>query len=504
MKFISIILLLCVDGLLAKIIIVDEKFDTVAAVQEYDLIPQYDRILIDTVAVEKPDFGISVGCSFSFLDTSFYLSFQPFFKYKNLSVGLDLLGQISNDYQFRIEDLDDIFDYPDKIKFLDYSTKNKLFNLHFGSIENLTFGHGHLINGYSNQIYYPYKQKSGGTAVINFGHRFVSIHTFISNFGDLKYNGSLVGFRSTLIVSDNFPLKIGVNLVSDINQYASLSDSTISKWNKENSRQFTGISFDFQYNLIKMYDYEVNIYAEGVGLLHPENRHFVRDIKETSRQGSWGMVFPGFHFMHKKSIEFKIEYQLNSSLFIPSYFNSLYDLERVRYIDSNQSYADTLNWEDISQYDLYSPSDSTTLIPKDLYYSLRYGTFLYPTSGFRFSIDADISYIGNIETSYTYLQDIGADESKRYHTFSFRFIVNDQVIIGVSGAEFYYENHFDDKVIRFSDFRENSTFGFDLKFKPTKYFSIVCGAKSVFYDSDFDLNIDHLLDLHIVLGYSFD
>ncbi|MBC8214676.1 MAG: hypothetical protein ISR90_06190 [Candidatus Marinimicrobia bacterium] len=501
-KHYILLLVLFNVGLMQASVFSYESSDSSMTLKKHDLIPQYHQVLVDSEIIEKPMTGVILGGGVLHHKTTYSVSLKPYFISQNFAVGLNIKFLLSNNLQLRFEDFDDVFDYTSKIEFLNYSTRNDIFKFHIGEIKDMTLGYGHLMSEYTNQTYYPLEQKVGCKTDIYFGKRFVSLHSFISSFRDWTHNGSIVGIRSALYVSDNFPLTIGANVVSDLNQYASLSDSIFSVWDIENSRMLSGFSVDLTYELIKMYDYKLNIYSEGVGLLHPETRHFSRDIKETSRQGSWGLVFPGFHLKYKKSMEFRAELQFNSSLFIPSYFNSTYDLERVRYLEVDQSDADTLNWENLSQYNLFSPTDSTMLIPKDLYYPLIYGTYLYPTTGVKVGIVADISYIAKLGISYKYLQDFGAEEPKQYHTFKFKFTLNDGVLIGISKAEFYYENNFDEDIIKFSDFQENSILGCNLKFKVTKYFSIGCGVKSVFYDYDFDLNIDNMLYSHIEFGYS--
>ena len=47
---------------------------------------------------------------------------------------------------------------------------------------------------------------------------------FMANVKDFSRGGTLLGLRGTYTVSESFPLTVGVNMVTDINQFSGLKD----------------------------------------------------------------------------------------------------------------------------------------------------------------------------------------------------------------------------------------------------------------------------------------
>ena len=138
---------------------------------------------------------------------------------------MDLVIYIDNEGNVRSDEWD-IKNDPslllDKIMFIRYGEKSDPVWVKYGSMESVTLGYGGLMNGYSNMMEFPSVRRVGINTGFNVGP--VSGEIFLSNVKDFSRGGTLLGLRTAYTVSENFPLSIGVNVVSDANMFSGLKD----------------------------------------------------------------------------------------------------------------------------------------------------------------------------------------------------------------------------------------------------------------------------------------
>ena len=176
----------------------------------------------------KKPFGMGLGIGSVTLDGVLYnqLALRPEINIGKIGVGLDLVVYIDNDGNVRSEEWD-IKNDPslllDKILFIRYGEKSDPMWIKYGSMESITLGYGGLMNGYSNMMEFPSVRRVGVNTGFNVGP--VSGEIFLSNVKDFSRGGTLLGLRTAYTVSEDFPLSIGVNVVSDANMFSGMKDT---------------------------------------------------------------------------------------------------------------------------------------------------------------------------------------------------------------------------------------------------------------------------------------
>jgi len=181
----------------------------------------------DTPTPPKKPFGMGLGIGSVTLDGVLYnqLALRPEINIGKIGVGLDLVIYIDNEGNVRSDEWD-IKNDPslllDKIMFIRYGEKSDPVWVKYGSMESVTLGYGGLMNGYSNMMEFPSVRRVGINTGFNVGP--VSGEIFLSNVKDFSRGGTLLGLRTAYTVSEDFPLSIGVNVVSDANMFSGLKD----------------------------------------------------------------------------------------------------------------------------------------------------------------------------------------------------------------------------------------------------------------------------------------
>ena len=152
------------------------------------------------------------------------IALRPIIPIGKISLALDIVFYIDQDGNIH----DDEWDFSsgeksknsiiDKIYYIRYGKKWDPFYFQIGALDNVTMGHGILVNNYSNTILYPQVRKVGMEAKFQaFG---LDFYGFTNDF---KENFGLTGLR----VSGPAPggIKVGGSIAFDRNQYLGLKDS---------------------------------------------------------------------------------------------------------------------------------------------------------------------------------------------------------------------------------------------------------------------------------------
>ncbi|UCH62623.1 MAG: FecR domain-containing protein [Fidelibacterota bacterium] len=176
----------------------------------------------EAAAPKKAGPGLGLGLGSVTLDGTVYyqIALRPEFSFGKIGIGLDLVGYMDAEGNFRKDEWDEASDYLDKILYLRYGTDQDPFFFKIGSMPQVQYGFGVLMNNYSNMTEFPQVRRVGfelgGRVGENFGLKGFT--------ADVKELGGLVGLRGTYRVSKNFPLTLGINVVGDLNQYGGLKD----------------------------------------------------------------------------------------------------------------------------------------------------------------------------------------------------------------------------------------------------------------------------------------
>ena len=199
----------------------NEKSPIVLAEILSKLIKQNDHYIND-ISIEKPGFF-------------------------NIRLNLDGYFPISSDAK-DINKYNDIFDVLGTIEYARYKSFNQNFILQMGNLWGLTFGHGNLLKEYSNMLDYPRIKKTGIYLFYRTNKRDIKVDLFISDIQEINKSGGLFGVRGSILISNKFPLTLGLGFIQDNNQFSSIKDyidnpQTIEEFSL--SRKVNAIQFDY-------------------------------------------------------------------------------------------------------------------------------------------------------------------------------------------------------------------------------------------------------------------
>ena len=364
----------------------------ILSLEKDDLIPIYGRRVYNTKLDDPYSLSFGLGTSI-ILDTTYLkFSINPKYRKGNFFVGIDLDTYINSEGNFISKDWDDLFDVLDKTygHYNHMNNKNEM-SLSFGNnINNISFAQGYLLDDLSSLIDISKNRNSGIYLKYVFDKDFMDLDVLLPNLRDFSNSGGIIALRTSLYISHKFPLTLGLGLVTDLNQFSSISNQ-INK-NVSKNRTVLGVEFDFNYEVLSNLDKEVHIFSEFVGIWYPEYNYYTfYDNDNVSndlrwRKGTWGIKGPGISIKMKNRYELKFSLNVNSATFIPNYFNSTYLYNRARhYTDEDLSYPlvqKQINF--IESNFLVNGADDEYLIPKDVYPILftNAGHSPYPVFGF--------------------------------------------------------------------------------------------------------------------------
>ena len=297
--------------------------------QEAILIPNYE----DQFPAFKREFlgkskkfFIDVDAGYA-SSNSIKLNFSPHFKGKKINF------KVNFDYFINNSDFNHWgpIDIIEKIEYFNLKLFKDRFDLFLGEINNLSFGHGYLLNNYCNSHKYPIVRNLGLIFKYRNYNSSLTYDLFISSLREISNSGGLIGNRISFLLSENFPLKLGFGHIIDLNQFIHYKNEI-----QNVNRQINAFEIDFSYPMINFFNEKLLFIGEISAIDIPEKRYYKRtdddefNDDKKSRGGIWGIAFPGLKYINK-SFEFLLTANYNSSIYSPYYFNSSYDFEKVRY-----------------------------------------------------------------------------------------------------------------------------------------------------------------------------
>jgi len=499
----------------------------------HDLIPLYNQTQLKPARKnETSRFGINISLG-RFLvkinDTSspyFKMGLQPQFYSKQVQLKLDLDGFINVDGGDNLNELNDPFDYLDRLVFFQYNSFDKRFLFQFGQINSITFGHGHLVKGYSNILDYPRTRNSGVYFNYRTDKRNITVDGFISSVRDFQRGGGIIGVHTTIFLSDSFPLTVGGSFVRDFNQFAAVSDfgNEWENWYEENvgndnqvKRSINSFQVDYTYDLLSYNNTKLYLFGEVVGMWYPDTYYYIRlganpiegssgsfDYPlKISRDGTWGLTTPGFWIKYRHLWDIKVSLQINSAMHIPQYFSSTYNFERIRYAEYEFTDLQINDFSELTDLyckyalveDVCPAEDGITelLLPKE-FYSLVDGTQnIFPTWGIVGEYDFHYKKLFSGNLSFSMFKEISdTDDSDTFYNYGVDIYSDDNIFEGISELRLYYKQFFTNNLPWSSDklFHENVVRGAKIGLKINKFLSGIFDIHDVFYDHDLDGTVD--------------
>jgi len=294
-----------------------------------------------TDSLSNLDFGLDLSFGFANLpsaDNSEYISWQtmnfsPDLRLGEFGIGLDIDmrfrfngGDSGTDFEIRELDWipDDTHSFLDiylpKIRYLSYGDKGDPLYVNLGEISQGTLGNGFLMSAYNNTLFSEEQRISGllfdlDGALFNFPY--LGFESIIGNFAAFDVLGFRIfarpGAGSEVPLLEN--LELGLSLAADTNPYyfdTDISDDGIDKFH---------LPTDFQSVVMYGFDILQPIISSDIFSLNLLGDIALQNSRLGSQLGVKGSIIKGIYYTALLRV--------HDSLFIPSYFDSTYDLFRT-------------------------------------------------------------------------------------------------------------------------------------------------------------------------------
>lgn len=470
---------------------------------------------------QKP-FGMGLGIGSATIDGVLYnqLSLRPEIAFGKLGVGFDLVVYMDNEGNVR-DDEWDIKNDPglllDKILYVRWGKKTDPFWVKWGSMENVTLGYGGLLQNYSNMMEFPSVRRVGLNTGGNIGP--VGGEIFMANLKDFSRGGTLTGIRMQYTVSEDLPITIGLNFVTDPNMFSGLKDSDddtypdvfddfpdnkamwndtdadgipdphdgldTSSWDidadgdnivdyfegstidpvislkatpfslQDNTASATGLSFDIGYPVLQSDAFSISVYTEFNKLSFPAVISTDSSFIRKERSGT-GISIPGIRSSIFGILNLSMEFRLINGSYVPQFFDQAYDLNRV--LTSTMNDQTIIRTKDMFVFDDYNDSTSSM----GLFGSAGLSLFNL--------IDFSASY-ANMKADTTELK-----------SFSTYLNLNTENIPKVSKAMAYYQRNNEDNPFDFANPSENTILGYVLGYELSKGVSLIWDFRQFYRD----------------------
>ena len=491
--------------------------------------------------------SMGLGIGSSTIDGILYnqLALRPEINIGKIGIGLDLILYIDNEGNIApiVKDAWDIGNDPslilDKILYVKYGQKTNPGWFKYGSLEAITLGYGGIVNNYSNMMEFPSIRRVGINGGFNFGP--VSGEMFVSNFKDLKRGGTLIGTRLSYTVSDELPLTLGINYVTDRNMFSSMKDkdgdsypdvfddfpNDSSMWNdtdgdgfpdpgnglsvsdslididangnnildeneiqiflkakpftlEDNKATSSGFSFDIGYPIFESKLFSLDVYAEYNSLKFPLSTKISRYAKEGN-----GFTIPGIRSTILGFLDISMEYRFINNSYIPQFFDQAYDLNKVT-VSTN--------------IDSISALDTTIVQTKDMVVFDDYGLIGANTksSGLYGFAGIKLFNVVNFSASYTNMTS-DASEIKSFSSF---FNLNTDNIPKLNSAMAFYQRNNETNPFDFENPSKNTILGYRIGYELSRGVSLIWDFRQ-YYRDDGKGNIEPIKQTTIETAFNF-
>jgi hypothetical protein len=479
----------------------------------------------DLPTPSKKPFGMGLGIGSVTLDGVLYnqLALRPEINIGKIGVGLDLVIYIDNEGNVRSDEWD-IKNDPslllDKIMFIRYGEKSDPVWVKYGSMESVTLGYGGLMNGYSNMMEFPSVRRVGINTGFNVGP--VSGEIFLSNVKDFSRGGTLLGLRTAYTVSEDFPLSIGVNVVSDANMFSGLKDGDDDSY----PDIFDDFPTDPAYSIDTDSDgiadddpLELDIDGDGLtDILYPGqyewvtdtlylDSNIVRKAKPFSLENNTASVLGwsvdiGYPVFKSKAFILDVYSEFNNLNFpeavtvdstftrikrngtgitIPGIRSSILGLLNIsleyRIVTGSflpgffdQSY-------DLNRVVTRSDSDKTTILTKDMF-MFDDSSNNFSSAGYFGSASMNLFNLASFTASYANME----ADSVEYKSFYSYLSLNTDNIPKISSAMAYYQRNNDENPFDFENPSQNTIMGYRVGYELSKGVSLIWDFRQYYRD----------------------
>lgn len=282
----------------------------------------------------RPDEGyINGGLGLTWIDGKPYyrVSFRPEISFANFGVGLDLNLNFDSEGKLRTQEFNETSDYLSIIRYIRYGLKNDPVFIKLGALDYYTLGHGTIMQYYNNSPTYD-ARRIGLVTDIDFGK--LGFESIYSNFGEAGVIG-MRGYVRPLQFSTagDIPiignLEFGASYVTDFNKYARVDSGYFDQSGNfrivKDGGALSIVGVDIGLPLIKSSITTITLYLDYNKIIN-----FGSGV-------ATGIKFD-FEGLGLLSVSAKLERQFNNGKYLPSYFNSMYEIERFQSDSLTDSY----------------------------------------------------------------------------------------------------------------------------------------------------------------------
>lgn len=277
---------------------------------------------------QSPDQNqIRAGLGMTWIDNQrFYaIRLRPELSFSNIGLGLDLNLEFDSSGALRKENFNEFSDYMSIIRYVRYGKEFDTVYVKLGALDYVTIGHGSIINSYNNSPTFD-ARRTGLQLNLNYGK--VGLQSLYGNFGQ----AGVVGLRpyvkplqfttlTDLPVFNN--IEVGFTYVADFDKYArvdyyygpSLAILPTPGPTLVGNGTIQVIGADIGLPIIRGAIAGLDLYADVVKII---------DFGSGSAAGAL-LRLDGIPLVNMQA---RLERRFNRPQYLPSYFNSFYELER--------------------------------------------------------------------------------------------------------------------------------------------------------------------------------
>ncbi len=255
----------------------------------------------------------------------------PDFAIGNWGVGLDFNLEFTAEGKVRTENFNEFSDYLSIIRYVRYGQKGDPVYGRLGALDYSTLGHGSIMYLYNNSPSYDVR-KVGLEFDVDFGlFGFESVYGNFGQAGVMGLRGYLKPFQLTSLNSVPIVgnIEVGASVVTDMNKFSGVSNGAMNPVTGEfesttDDGSVTIIGLDLGIPIVRSKIIDFDLYLDYAKIL---------DFGSGTATGML-LRFKGLGIV---DLSTRFERRFNGEQYIPSYFNSMYELERFSFNESTQA-----------------------------------------------------------------------------------------------------------------------------------------------------------------------
>jgi hypothetical protein len=275
---------------------------------------------------------IAGGFGLNWIDGDLYYSFgfRPEISFLNFGIGLDLRIDINKEGNIRKENFNEFSDYLSIIRYARYGLKNDPLYIKLGALDYHTLGHGSIMYRYNNSPSFD-ARKTGLVLDIDFG--LFGFESIYSKFGEpsvvaLRGYVRPLKFTSLGEIPVLGSVEIGASYAADFDDYSGVINGLYNPL----LREFRILEDESPLTIVGA---DIGLPLLNTAVLDAELYYDYAKIAGFGSGSAVGLILD-INTMGLVTASAKLERRINGDNYFPSYFNSLYEVEKFR-VDTSLS-----------------------------------------------------------------------------------------------------------------------------------------------------------------------